>query len=340
MVIQIEPYQRLNQKDYCEITLINDNGMQVTLLNYGATLEKIRLPQKDGTLRNVILTLPTPEDYSRTRNYLGGVVGRICGRVRKGQWQYGATTVQLPLNDGVNHSHGGDEGTDTQVFNFQTYQTATEAVAQFTLLDPAGHNGYPGNLKLIATYTLTNDNALLLQLTAVSDALTILNPANHVYFSLNGSGTTILNNQLQLNSAYYYPLDTTSLPKVGMMSVADTVFDFRKGVLIRTVLQSEDPEIKAENGLNHPFVLTGKAPAACLWSGDQTIKLTVTTKAPGLVVYTANHFDHTGVAHNIGQYAGIALETQVPPSGTTDLSAITLLPGEHWQTWTKWAFNF
>ena len=178
MKTSFEKYGRKDSQDLCEISLENDYGMQVNILNYGATLEKVLLNQE-----NMILTLNSPEDYSKERNFLGGTVGRICGRVRLGQWRRGRQIQQLPQNDGKNHIHGG-LGTDMKIWSFKLKNSDQEAQADFFLFDADGENGYSGNMKLHARYKLDNENNLTYILTAVSDQLTIFNPANHTYFNL------------------------------------------------------------------------------------------------------------------------------------------------------------
>lgn len=337
MQITVKKYAHQAQHDYCELTLTSDAGMQVKLLNYGATLEQVCLPI-NGHLQNVILSLPNAVAYSKARNYLGGTVGRVVGRIRDGQWQLGPTTHQLPLNDGHNHIHGGN-GTDTQVFDFQPIVTATTAKVVMTLLDPAGHNGYPGNLKLTVTYTLDNQNQLSYELNALTDAPTLVNPTNHVYFRLDGPQHDIRNLTLQLNSAAYLPLDQDSLPVAGAAPVAGTPFDFQQPTALGTILASPNDQIQAEHGLNHPFLLSGQAPAAILRASTSPLTMTMTTDAPSIVVYTGNHFNHAGTAPTIGQYDGVALEAQIPPATGHNLNSIVLMPGEHFERHTSWQFS-
>lgn len=335
----VNKYDHKDTKDYCEITMTNDHGMQVKLLNYGATLEKVLLPIENGSLENVIMSLHSPEDYSKERNFLGGTVGRIVGRVRKGQWQHGSQIVQFPLNDGQNHAHGG-QGTDTKVFSFKTEFDEQIAQTTLTLFDPAGTNNYPGNLKMKVTYTLDNDDRLSYEIKALSDELTVFNPTNHVYFRLDGQDTGIKDLQLKINSDFYLPLDKTSMPYQGRRSVDGTVFDLRAGKRIGDILDSDDEEIKAEGGLNHPFILRGDTPDVILTSTAKNRSMELTTKSPSVVVYTANHFDNTGIAKHIGQYDGVALEAQFPPQEGTDLMPITLMQGEQFETWTHWKFHY
>lgn len=336
MDVSVEQYGQYQGQNLYELTLTNDQGMVVKLLNYGATLEKVLLPEVDG-LHNMVLSLPTREDYSKERNFLGGTVGRIVGRIRSHVWQHGDVKVDLPMNEGKNHIHGGDDGLDRQVYNFRTEQTATTASASFTFVDPAGHNGYPGNLKLQVTYTLTNANALQYRVDALSDEETLFNPTNHTYFALD-QPATIDETVLTIPADAYKPLDAEHLPDQGWQPVAGTVLDFRNGQKLGDVIHTRAAQITAERGINHPFLLkNGKALAAKLQTKNHT--MTLVTTAPSVVVYTANHFDGTGVAHNIKQFDGVALECQYPPVSGSDLSAITLLPGEPFTLANTWTFE-
>ena len=336
MDVSVEQYGQYQGQNLYELTLTNDQGMVVKLLNYGATLEKVLLPEADG-LHNMVLSLPTREDYSKERNFLGGTVGRIVGRIRGHVWQHGDVKVDLPMNEGKNHIHGGDDGLDRQVYNFRTEQTATTASASFTFVDPAGHNGYPGNLKLQVTYTLTNANALQYRVDALSDEETLFNPTNHTYFALD-QPATIDETVLTIPADAYKPLDAEHLPDQGWQPVAGTVLDFRNGQKLGDVIHTRADQITSERGINHPFLLkNGKALAAKLQTKNHT--MTLVTTAPSVVVYTANHFDGPGVAHNIKQFDGVALECQYPPVSGSDLSAITLLPGEPFTLANTWTFE-
>lgn len=340
MQVTVEKYQRVQSHDYCAIRLTNNHGMTAVILNYGATVAQILVPTTKGQPANLIMSLPTIQDYSKERNFLGGTVGRIIGRMAAGRWQVGANTRQFCLNDGPNHAHGGVAGFDTQVFDFTTDYTADTASVTLTLFDPAGHNGYPGNLKVQVTYTLTNQDTLTFQVTAISDALTLCNIANHTYFNLAATGADVQGQQLQLNADYYLPLDAASLPAAGRQSVTDTVFDFRQPQLLGQVLSSTDPQIVSQHGLNHPFLLNDHQQCGVLSLPGTNRRMTLTTDAPAVVVYTANHFNHTGVAANLGPYAGVALEAQLAPTTDPQMGSCVLLPGQQFHRTTSWHFDY
>lgn len=339
MKIAVNKYGRLQDSDLCEICLENDRGMRAKILNYGATLEEVLLPFADGQARNVVMSLRRPADYSRERNFLGGTVGRVVGRIKQGRWNTESKLIQLPLNDGNNHIHGG-RGTDTKVWSFRPYYRKKKVGVELTLVDYAGENGYPGNLKIQVNYTLDNDDKLEYRIKAWTDQMTLFNPTNHTYFNLDGPGKTIAGMFLQINSDYYLPLDQESLPYKGMKPVRGTAFDFSSPQRLGKVLKAVDSQIINERGLNHPFILNGKSPAVTLRSADDKCGLTLTTDAPAIVVYTANHFNHSGVADNLGQYDGIALEAQIPPQENDHLGPFVLLPGEKFKRLIDWQFTY
>lgn len=336
----VNKYQTLDDKNYYRISMFNKNGVQVDILNYGATLEHFFVPGRTSEKDNIILSLERPEYYDKERNYLGGTVGRVIGRIAHGHWQDEDNTIQFELNDGPNHAHGGSKGFDTQVFGFTIKENENCSILKLHLLDPDNYNNYPGNLSIYVTYTLTNENTLIYEIEAISDKKTLCNPANHSYFNLN-SGKDILDQYLTLDADYYLPLDKNSIPTGEQKSVTNTPFDFRKPKLLGKAITSLDPQIREQLGLNHPFLLNrNNNIAAVLESLDHQRRLSVETTAPSIVVYTGNHFNNSGFAQNIGQYGGVALETQFPPSNDESLSSIVLLPYQKFYSRTSWCIEF
>ncbi|MQS74834.1 galactose mutarotase [Lactobacillus halodurans] len=330
-------------KNQYEITLQNNNGMIVKLLNYGATLEKILVPTENGELVDLILSLDKPEDYSKERNFLGGTIGRVIGRIKSGIWQKNSSkTYHLELNENnITHSHGGTKGLDTRNFKFELKQSATKCSASFYYLDKAFTNNYPGNLNIKVKYLLNDQDTLFYSVSAFTDETTLCNIGNHVYFCLDGPKTTVENNFLKINADKYLQLDKNHIPFGKPKKVLNNCFDFRKANTIKQALDSSDYQIKNENGLNHPFILNQKlAPAIKLYSSNKKRSMTLRTTAPSIVVYTGNHFNCTGITHNFKKYAGIALETQIPPSAENHLQSITLEPNELYLTKTSWSFKY
>lgn len=334
----VQKYDRMNGKDLCEITLINEHNVRATVLNYGATLEKLEIPTGNNKWENIIMSLATPKDYAKERNFLGGTVGRVAGRIKDGKWQHGNQITQFKLNDGQNSLHGGGEvGFDNKPWDFKVTSDKDTASVQLILFDPDGENNYPGNMKIIATYQLDNDNNLNYNITAFTDKTTLFNPTNHTFFRLDGPQSNVEDLNLQLNADYYVPVDDATMPITGMAKVADTVFDFRKPKRLGAIINSTaEPQIKNRNGLDHPFILNGYEPAAVLSSTKTNRKLIMSTDAQAVVVFSANTFNHQGAAKNIGRHDGITLEAQAAPESDYSLSSFTLVPGERFSRTINW----
>lgn len=338
MDIGIQEYGKFFQHNLYEITLINDYGMHVSLLNYGATLEKVELPTDDG-LENVIMSLEKPIDYSRERNFLGGTVGRVAGRIAKGQWLHGGKVNDFPLNDGENSLHGGTS-IDAKVWSFQTNIEANKASVEFTIFDPDGANGYPGNMLIKSIYSLDNDNNLHCTIKAVSDKTTLFNPTNHTYFRLDGPHSKIDDLELKLNSDFYIPVDDSTMPADEMQPVDGTIFDFRESKRLGKVIHADNHQISVRNGLDHPFVLNGKTPAAVLTSVKTGRKMVMTTDAQSLVIFTANTFNHVGACKNLGEHDGITLEAQFAPQVGNTLDPFVLIAGKEFSRNMNWKFSY
>lgn len=334
-MITIKEYNK-----YSQISLENRHGIKINLLNYGATVKDFLIPGRKSPLDNIVLSLESPEYYNLERTYLGATVGRVIGRIKNGVWLDGKAIHNFDLNDGVNHAHGGFNGLDTQVYNYEIEDNIDCSKVYFHLIDPDGHNNYPGNLEMSVIYTLDQNDTLSYEIKATTDKKNIFNPANHSYFNLN-SGNNILDQYLSIDADYYLALDENNIPFKKAQKVKESVFDFRNPTLIGKAIRSNDPQIKSQLGLNHPFLLNknGKIDAT-LESLDHQRRLELSTTAPSIVVYTGNHFNHRGYTKNIGQYAGVALETQVPPSQDEQLREITLLPDERFYRRTSWHIDF
>ncbi|MDB6255123.1 galactose mutarotase [Lactobacillus amylovorus] len=341
MDISVRKYGIMNDKDLCEITLINNKGVHATILNYGATLEKLEIPTTTG-LENIIMSLETPEDYSKERNYLGGTVGRVAGRIKNGIWKYGNKTIQFPLNDGKNSLHGGGKvGLDNRPWDFKVKTDDQMAKVEFLLFDPDEANNYPGNMKIKTTYILDNDNTLHYNITAYTDKMTLFNPTNHTYFRLDGPNDNVEDLNLQINADYYIPVDDHTMPINGMEKVDNSIFDFRDGKRLGDVITSEaEHQIKVRKGLDHPFILNGKDPAVILTSKKNNRKLIMTTDAQSVVVFTANTFDHTGATRNLGEHDGVTLEAQAAPENGNELDDFVLLPGEKFTRNVNWHVEY
>ena len=290
-------------------TLTQGNGMALTLLDYGATIQSLYVPDRNGTPIDVILGYDTIGEYEKNDGYLGATIGRVANRIGHGQFRLDGKTYSLALNDGENHLHGGSQGFDKYIWKVHPEDDSLVC----TRLSPDEEEGYPGNLQVSVRFTLKG-NALTLTYEAQTDRTTIVNLTNHSYFNLAGGGS-ILSHTLQINADRFLENDAGCLPTGKVLDVAGTAFDFRVPKEIGRDQASGDPNFSA-GGYDHNFLLCG-ADAAMLENRNTGIRMRVATTLPGLQVYSSNFLTprHGKHGSQMGQYNAVCLETQLYPDG-------------------------
>jgi len=262
----------------------NDKGLTVFLSNYGARIIALFF---DGI--NVTPSYPTLEPYQSATiaPYHGATIGRYANRIAKGEFMLNNQTYHLPVYNPPNHLHGGPKGFHNQVWNVEKQD---ENSRSFSYLSKDGEEGYPGNVNITVTYTLTNENEVVISYTATTDAATPFNITNHAFFNLNGEGS-ILNHQLQINADYYNPVDATLIP-TGTEKVEGTAFDFRTLKLIGADIDKNEEQIKIGGGFDHNFILNKKGNElsfAAKATGDKSgIVMEVYTEEPGMQLFSGN----------------------------------------------------
>ncbi len=212
-----------------------DNGtMSVDIIEWGATIVAMRVPDRNGKLENVTLGFPNLEGYLQRHPYFGSTVGRYANRIAHGKFTLQGKTYQLTLNDGPHHLHGGKEGFDHKLWSSRLTEPGENfAGVSFDYTSPDGEEGYPGTLMASVVYTLTTNNELGIQFHAQTDQTTIVNLTNHAYFNLAGAGKgTILDHRLTIVGDRYLPVDDTLIPTGELASVEGTPFDFRKAYAV------------------------------------------------------------------------------------------------------------
>ena len=206
-------------------TIENESGAFVRLSSIGAGIVSIAVPDKDGKIADVVLGYTKPEDYFADGPCAGKCPGRYANRIALGKFTLDGVEYSLPVNNGPNHLHGGPDGFQNQVWDSRVEGDAVE----FQYFSQDGEAGYPGNLKVVAHYEWSEDNALKLTFTAQTDKATVVNLTNHAYFNLNGEGNgNILDHELKLNAEVYLPTDETLIPVGEPDPVAGTPMDFRE----------------------------------------------------------------------------------------------------------------
>ncbi|MEU5132677.1 aldose epimerase family protein [Streptomyces californicus] len=305
------------------------DGVRVRVLTYGAIVQSVEAPGRDGSRAPVALGLPDAGGYEEFPGpYFGAVVGRYANRIGGASFVLDGTAHRLTANEGGTHLHGGARGFDKRVWD------AVEVAGgvRLSLVSADGDEGYPGRLDFSVTYTLGPGGALRLEYRAVTDAPTVLNPTSHLYWNLAGADSgSALGQQLRIAAEHITPVDAASVPTGEVAPVAGTRFDFRRTRAVGA-------------GYDHNFVLTertaadgGDAVAAELYDAWSGRVLTVRTTEPGLQLYTADHFD----GRPFGPCAGIALETQHFPDSPNrpEFPSTVLRPGGEFVSRTEYAFS-
>ncbi|PNR87429.1 aldose 1-epimerase [Petrotoga sp. 9T1HF07.CasAA.8.2] len=329
-------------------TLRNENGITVQVTNYGATLVSLYLPDKKGELEDIILGFDTVSDYEKPNPqnpFFGATIGRHANRIKNGQFSLEGKNYTLAQNNNSNHLHGGIKGFQKQIFQALAFTTVEGPSVRFKRLSHDGEEGYPGNLLVSVTYTLTNDNELKISYTATTDKTTIINLTNHSYFNLAGEGRgNIFDHQLELFANHYTPVDETLIPTGEIKSVKDTPFDFTVPKILREVLK--DLKDSPLEGIDHNFVLNKEnskiSLAVRLVEPTSGRVMKIYTTEPGIQVYTGNFVDTYGKeGKHYGKYSGIALETQHFPNSPNqkNFPSTILRPSEVYSSTTIYKFS-
>lgn len=332
--------------------LTNANGLQVSLLDYGATVKEILTPDRNGKFANVSLGFSKLSDYREKSPYFGCIAGRYANRIAGGKFSLDGKEYQLATNNGPNHLHGGERGFDKIVWNAKIKEVGTGVV--FTMRSPDGDEGYPGNLLSKVTYTLTNENELKIEYVATCDKPTVLNLTNHTYFNLAGEGDdTILDHQLTLYADEYVATDETNIP-VSLSKVAGTPLDFTKPQIIGDRIEQSHEQLKFGKGYDHTWIINKGGisqdnlnHAATLRDPGSGRKMDIFTDQPGIQFYSGNYLDGTYLGQSGKPYplrSGLCLETQVFPDspnhqGEERWKSCVLKPGETYRHTTVHKFG-
>lgn len=307
-------------------TLSNSKGMEVCLTNFGARIVSIMVPDRWGTLRDVVLgydNIAQYADYQHFGSDFGAAIGRYANRINQGRIIVDGKTVQLPRNNYGHCLHGGFTGWQYQVYDGKQFNDST---VEMSLVSPDGDNGFPGTVCATVRYTLTADNAIDIRYEATTDKKTVINMTNHSYFNLNGNPSQHCENQLlYINADRYTPADTTYMPTGQMLKVAGTPMDFRKPTpLSKDINNQHFAMTRNAHGFDHNWCLNTwhngqpdeSTVAASLYSPKTGIMLQVFTNEPGIQVYTGNFLDASFAGkhgYRYPKHSAVCMETQHYP---------------------------
>ena len=306
------------------ITLKNKNGMIAELTDMGASLVSLIVPDKNGNPVDVVLGYPNSTDYEHNANCYGATIGRNGNRIANGHFVINGKEYQMVKDPQNGHNlHSQPDTFYTRKWGFSSEDGPDAQCVTFTLYSPDGDQGFPGNMDVEVTYTLTEDNELMIDYYGFSDADTIMNMTNHSYFNLNGAGSgDILGHKLVLYSDYITETDKDLIPTGKLMDVTGTPFDFRQEKTIGQDIRADFEALHFGHGYDHNFVVNGgkrqeDAQLIGRVTGDQTgIVMEIYTDLPGVQMYTSNGMEQPNgkdgkAYHNNG---AVCFETQFAPN--------------------------
>lgn len=325
-------------------TLTNANGMSADITNYGGIVVRLYAPDRSGKLADVVLGYDKLADYIKATPYFGALVGRYGNRIAKGRFTLDGVEYKLATNNMGNALHGGLKGFDKVVWAAEPVPVKNGVAVRFRYTSPDGEEGYPGNLAVRVTYTLTDANELIMDYEASTDHTTILNLTNHSYFNLAGEGD-ILGHELMLNAAHYTPVDDTLIPTGEIAPVKGTPMDFTTP---KPIGRDLGQLTNVPQGYDHNFVLNraGKGLALCarVYEPKTGRTLEILTTQPGVQFYSGNFLDGTltgkrGIVYQ--QHHGFCLETQHYPDSPNQprFPSVVLRPNQTYQHSTVHKFG-
>ena len=347
--------ERISTSDYGqlpggeEVTLVTlhvSGGIEVAIMTYGATVVSLKVPDRAGVLGDVVLGHDSLGGYLEANPYFGSVVGRYCNRIAGGQFTLNDSTYVLARNNGPNHLHGGIKGFDKANWSIESLIEEEGRVGVILgYVSADGEEGYPGELTVKVTYTLSEENsALAVDYEATTTRATPVNLTQHSYFNLAGSGD-ILDHQVMLAASRFTPVDSTLIPTGELRAVDGTPFDFRQATAIGARIEADNRQLSIGSGYDHNFVLDeGAEVAVRVFDPLSGRIMEIATTEPGIQFYTGNFLDGTitGKGGQVyGRFGAFCLETQHYPDSPNQPSfpSTVLRPGETYATRTVFAFR-
>lgn len=334
------------------VTLANSAGIAATIIAYGATLQSVVLPGRDGTRVDVALGHKTLAPYVTKPEYFGSTVGRFANRIAKGQFSLDGKAYQTPVNNGPNALHGGSAGFDKQLWEVVAVTPGPTASVTLRLVSRDGDQGYPGTLTVDATYSLSEAGALTIDYRATTDAPTIVNITNHAYWNLSGEGAPggALGHVVTIPAARYTPVDVNLIPTGELRSVAGTVFDFRRPRAVGDrVRDARDEQIAFGRGYDHNWVIGDKPVAkprlvARVVDPASGRGFELLSNQPGLQFYSGNFLDGSTAGKSGRSYRQgdtVVFEPQLFPDAPNQpkFASARLMPGETYRNTIIYRFT-
>lgn len=317
-------------------TLRNARGAEAKICNYGGIVVSLKVPDRNGNLDDVVLGYDNLDGYLKNNPYFGALIGRYGNRIAKARFTLDGKVYTLTANDGPNSLHGGVKGFDKVVWTARPAQTSAGSALELTYASKDGEQGFPGNLLVKATYTLTDDNALRVDFTATTDKTTVVNLTHHSYFNLAGKGN-ILGHEICFNADKFTPVDATLIPTGELKPVDGMPFDFRKPATIGSRISQADEQLKFGKGYDHNWVINKPAGKlglmASVYEPNSGRVMEVWSTEPGLQFYSGNFLDGTITGKGGWVYQirdGFCMEPQHFPDSPNKpaFPSVVLKPGQ------------
>ncbi|MCH9653137.1 MAG: galactose mutarotase [Planctomycetes bacterium] len=339
LAVQSEPYgTTADGQEIDQFLLSNDKGMSVNIINFGAIVTALYLPDRAGKSENITLGFNSLAEYEKKGPYFGAICGRYANRIAEGKFSLDGKEYQLAQNNPPSHLHGGEQGFDKKVWAAEIFSEKDEVGVRLNYVSPDGEEGYPGKLTLRVAYSLNNDNEFKIDYTATCDQATPINVTNHCYWNLAGTGD-VLDHELVLNCDRYLPVSGHAIPTGELAAVKETPMDFTSAHKIGERIA------QVEGGYDHCWVVNSaeKQPALCARVKDPQSGriMEISTTEPGVQFYTGNFLDGTEASGGYKKHGGFCLETQHFPNSPNqpEFPNTILKPGKVYEQTTIHKFS-
>lgn len=329
-------------------TLKNNNGVSARITNYGGIIVSIMVPDKNGEVRDIALGYDNLEYYIKQNPFFGALVGRHANRIEDAVFTLNGKEYKLVKNNGNNHLHGGTVGFDKVLWDSELVNNDGVDSLKLTYTSVDGEENYPGNLDVTVLYTLTEENELKIEYSAVSDKDTVVNLTNHSYFNLAGHNSgDILNHEVYINSDSFTKVNDECIPTGEILDVKETPMDFSTMTPISKGIDSDYEQIEFVSGYDHNWVLNSNGDinikAAEVYEPTSGIRMELYTTKPGVQLYTGNNLTTPNNGKDNAVYtkrSGLCLETQFYPNSLrhTHFPSPILKAGENYCHTTIYKF--
>ncbi len=328
-------------------TLTNPHGVVVKVSDFGGVITEIHTPDRHGKLADIALGYSELAPYGADSPYFGALIGRYGNRIADGKFELDGKPIQLTVNNGDNHLHGGKAGFDRKLWRAVPFSEGGSVGLTLMYSSPDGEEGFPGKLDVTVVYELTADNEFVMAFDAITDKATPVNLTQHAYFNLAGEGD-VLGHQVQINAQAFTPVTEKLIPTGELRPVEGTPFDFRTPHAIGERIGADDEQLRFGNGYDHNFVLNRPAGRASVLAARvlEPVSgrvLELYTEEPGVQFYSGNFLDgsNVGKGHSYAFRSGFCLEPQHYPDSPNQpaFPSTILRPGEEYATVSRFKFS-